>query len=80
MTKYFIAKAVKGQEYFFQTSSMIAVPNVSAHKICDVLNKMNYDLKEDQVWHMYENDPWYDNNIVKEIKKYGRVMKVRSRV
>ena len=78
MTKYFIARTHKGQEFILDRSLMIAVPTSTRQKICDSLNEMSYKLKEDQRWHVYENDWYYNDYISQEIKRYEKVMKVRS--
>ena len=76
MTEKFIAIAPKGQEFVFNKASMIAVPTSSAQKIADTLTELKYKLKEGQVWHVYDNDWYYDGYISSEIKKYGKKMPV----
>ena len=76
MTEKFIAIAPKGQEYIFNKASMIAVPTPTAQKIADALTEMKYKLKEGQVWHVYDNDWYYNDYIGSEIKKYGKRMPV----
>ena len=67
MTEKFIAIAPKGAEYLYRRSSMIAVPKSSAIKIMTTLNSLKYQLKDGEVWHIYDND-WYTNDyITKEI-------------
>ena len=41
-TNKFLAVSVKGQEFLFDKSRTIAVPDTSAQKICDTLNNMVY--------------------------------------
>lgn len=76
MTKKFIAPAIKGKEFIFHSNNMIAVPTSSAKKIADALTRAGYKLKDGEVWHIYDNDPYYDNMISSEIKQYGRRMKI----
>jgi signal recognition particle subunit SEC65 len=76
MTEKFIAIAPKGQEFIFNKASMIAVPTPSAQKIADTLTELKYKLKEGQVWHVYDNDWYYNDYISSEIKKYGKKMPV----
>ena len=76
MTEYFMARAKKGQEFMLDLSFMIAVPKTSRQKICDALNKLNYKLQKDQVWHVYHNDWYYNSHIIHQIKKYGKRMKI----
>lgn len=72
MTEKFIAIAVKGQEFVFKKSSMIAVPTQSAKKIADTLNELKYQLKSDnETWFVYDNDWYYDSCIAAEIKRYS---------
>ena len=76
MVSKFIAKAVKGQEFLFSKQSMIGVPSSSALKIATALNNMKYELKEGQVWHVYDNDYYYNDFIDREIKRYGKRMPI----
>lgn len=78
MTKYFVAKTTKGQEFLLDLDSLIAVPESSRQRICDALNNAKYRLKEGQIWHIYENDWYYNSHICHEIKRYGKTMKVRT--
>ena len=76
MTKKFIAVSKKGQEFVFDRRRMIAVPTSSAKKIADTLTELKYKLKEGEVWHVHDNDFYYNNMIDNEIKKYGKRMPV----
>lgn len=49
-----IAKTIKGQEFFHSVREMYEAPKSSASKICDVMNAMHFRLKEDEVWHVYD--------------------------
>lgn len=69
MQDNFVAIAVKGKEFLYKRSSMIAVPNGKANKVADVLNKQKYLINDDEVWHVYENDSYTNMNIGKEIKQ-----------
>ena len=75
MVKHFVAITDKGREFLYRKSSMIAVPTKSAMKIVELLNKANFELREGEVWHLYEND-WVSNDYIsREIKalRKGRV-------
>lgn len=72
MKAKFIAIANKGTEYLYKVSSMIAVPKNSAQWIADVLTKQRYQLKENEVWHVYDNDYYSDSMIAKEIRKANK--------
>ena len=76
MVSKFIAKAVQGQEFLFSRSSMIGVPASSALKIATALNNSKYELKEGQIWHVYDNDFYYNDFISREIKRYGKRMPI----
>lgn len=72
MTEKFIAIAPKGQEFVYRRSSMIAVPKTSAKAIADRLNELRYQLKDGEVWHIYDND-WYTNDYIdREIKRNSK--------
>ena len=69
MTEKFIAIAPKGKEFLYRRSSMIAVPTSSAKAIMNKLNEVKYELKDGEVWHIYDND-WYTNDYIdREIKR-----------
>lgn len=76
MKKNFIAIAVKGKEFLYKRSSMIAVPARSALKIRDLLNRNKFELRDGEVWHIYENDSFDNDYISREINSYrkGRVV------
>lgn len=78
MTQKFIAIANKGQEFSFKRSSMIAVPSSSAKKIADVLTDIRYKLNEGEVWHVYDNDYYYNDYIGSEIRRFGKSLKIYS--
>ena len=71
MTEKFIAIAPKGKEFVFKTSTMIAVPTSSAHKIAKTLNNLGYKLKDGETWHVYDNDSYYNDMIARQIKRYS---------
>ena len=72
MTKKFLAITTPGTEFIFRMSSAIAVPERSAGKILELLNKIEYKLKPGEVWHVYENDFYYNDRIENEIKRYSK--------
>lgn len=71
MTKKFIAIAPNGSEFVFNRHSMIAVPTSSAWKIAKLLTDMRYRLKANEVWHVYDNDMYYNDWIGLEIKRFS---------
>ena len=52
MTDNFVAIAIKGKEFFYKRSSMIAVPNGRALDVVNILNKKGYQLKDGETWHV----------------------------
>lgn len=73
MTKLFIAVACKEKPFMFDKSRMIAVPEKSAQQIADMLTKQGYKLKdrELEIWHVFNNDYYYNDYIGMEIKRYS---------
>ena len=67
----FIAIATKDKEFMFKTSTMIKVPTKSAQRIVEALNKTRYKLSDNEVWHIYDNDYYYNSKITKEIRRYS---------
>lgn len=77
MCRKFIARAVKGKEFLFSKATMIAVPESSAQKIADALNKVGYNLKQGEIWWVYDNDWYYNDYINYEIKSYSPKRNIR---
>lgn len=55
-----IAKGTRGAEFFYNPHSAHKVSRKSADTILSALNASNYDLKDSEVWHIYNVDS-YDN-------------------
>ena len=72
MKSKFIAIAPAGAEFTFKKSSMIAVPAASAARIAEDLTTQRYQLKPGEVWHVYENDFYYNDFIEREIRTYSK--------
>lgn len=53
-----IAKTIKGKEFIYSKTSAHNVSNASALKIRDALNSIKWQLKDDEIWHIYDVD-WY---------------------
>jgi hypothetical protein len=53
-----IARAKKGAEFLYSYGSAHKVPKASARKICDALNRLQYGITEEQVWHVFEVDEY----------------------
>ena len=48
----FIAKAPIGKEFIYSKSSAMYVSKASANEICEQLNKIRYNLKDGEIWHI----------------------------
>lgn len=49
-----IAKTIAGKEFVYSRNSAHAVAKSSAQKICDALNRTRYNLKDGEIWHVYD--------------------------
>lgn len=73
----FIAKAPIGKEYIYSKSSAMYVSKASAQEICEKLNEIRYNLKDGEIWHIYDADGYENYFILNAIKKYkNRIIKV----
>lgn len=70
MSKFVIAKAVKGQEYRYASASVHAVSARSAAVIRDILNQSNYLLSAGEIWHIYEYNPMSSMAIFAETQRF----------
>lgn len=70
--KYFLAIAKEGAEYMFSKKIMIAVPEKSAGFLRDALNRSKKYLKPGEVWHIFENDYYYNDYINFKISQCRR--------
>lgn len=53
-----LAKAVKDHEFVYNIRSVHKVSKRSGQLICDELNRTRWNLKDGEVWHMYELDEY----------------------
>lgn len=53
-----LAKAIKGQEFFYSARSARKVSERSAKVILDIVNEYRFQLKENEVWHIYDVDQY----------------------
>ena len=73
----FIAKAPIGKEYVYNRESAMYVAKASAKEICEQLNKIRYNLKDGEIWHIYDASGYENYFILDVIKKYkNRIYKV----
>lgn len=49
-----LAKTIKGQEYLYSARSAHKVSARSAKTILDIVNEYRFQLKENEVWHIYD--------------------------
>ena len=56
-----LAKAIRGQEYLYSAKSAHEVSKAKAEKIKEVLNGLRWNLKDNEVWHVFEVDG-YDSS------------------
>lgn len=68
----FIAITVDGCEYMYSKGFMIAVPKTTAQAIADALNRIRYELKDNEKWWVYDNDFVTDDWIEYEIRRYSK--------
>lgn len=67
--KYFIAKTKKGCEFMHSKKDAFYTSAASRFLFCDMLNKKRYNLKDDELYHIYEVDYMSQFYIDKVIKK-----------
>jgi hypothetical protein len=69
-----IAKTRKGKEYMHSRSHAYFAYK-DADKICDALNKAEYQLKDGECWYVYDYDfsqTWYVEHVI-TLTKAGKV-------
>lgn len=52
------AKAAAGAEFMYNARSAHKVSKASGQRIVDALNRIGFDLKPGEVWHLYEVDQY----------------------
>lgn len=53
-----LAKAIKGQEFMYSIRSAHKVSARSATVILDIVNKYRFQLKDNEIWHIYDVDEY----------------------
>lgn len=53
-----LAKAIKGKEFMYNVRSAHKVSARSAMVILDIVNEYRFQLKENEVWHLYDVDEY----------------------
>lgn len=59
-----LARTYPGYEYMYSRRSAHAVPKASAAHIRDELNRISYNLRDGETWHIYTVDG-YDADIIR---------------
>ena len=55
-----VARAMKGKEFLYSAASAHRVAEKKAQIICEILNRAEYGITPEQVWHPFDVGP-YDN-------------------
>ena len=76
-----VARAIKGKEFLYSASSAHRVKPDNAQKICEALNREQYGITLEQVWHpfdvgMYDNAYAYGEMQGFQLRKDGTIRKV----
>ena len=76
-----IAKAIKGKEFLYSRNSAHSVSAAGAKAICDALNSARYQLKENEIWHVFDCG-WYEKEYTaagyqKFARRQGRIYEGR---
>jgi len=79
-----VARAIKGQEFLYSAASAHRVAENKAQKIADALNRAQYGITTEQVWHvfdvgMYDNAYAYGEMQGFQMRKDGTIRKVGRR-
>lgn len=53
-----IAKTMEGNEYLYSKLASYKVAEKSAKAICKVLNDCKWQLKDGEIWHIYDVGEW----------------------
>ena len=49
-----VAKAIKGKEFLYDASTAYQVPKSRANEIVERLNRVTFQLRPGEVWHVYD--------------------------
>ena len=76
-----VARAVKGKEFLYSAASAHRVTEKKAQTIADALNRAQYGITPEQVWHvfdvgMYDNAYAYGEMQGFQMRKDGTIRKV----
>ena len=66
-----LARAKVGSEYMYTVNSVHKVPKASARKIMDILNDVRWNLKDGEIWHIYEIDEYDSVYIYAETQRFS---------
>lgn len=77
-----IAKTLKGKEFIYSKTHCYRVSEKGAVDICNALNEIRYNLKEGEIWHIYNCGSYeldFTNAGVQKLTRYkGTIKAVRS--
>lgn len=76
--KKLIAKTQTGKEFFHSKTNAFFASEASAQKIADILNKNNYQLKEGEIWHVYDFDYTQEFYVTSKLYMYKGSVKAKS--
>lgn len=73
--KKIIAKTISGAEYIYSKLETYQVSNKSADIICQSMNRAKYNLKNNEIWHIYTvSDYTYKNmTMFRAIINHGKI-------
>lgn len=65
-----VAISVKGQEFLYKPRTAHKVSNKSANYICAELNRVQYKIDDNHVWHIHEVDEYDDASVYAEEQSF----------
>lgn len=78
---FIVAKTNKGTEYLYDVLSSHKVSKAAKNIICNSLNDNKYNIKNNEIWHIYEIDKYdnaYDVASYQEMKLYKNRIRIYS--
>lgn len=78
-----IAKTIDGKEFVYSQEDAYEVSDAGAKEICAALNRMKWDLKDGQKWHIYDLG-WYEREYTnagyQKLTRYRGTIRVKRGV
>lgn len=72
-----IAKTVNGTEYLHSRKDCAFVSDTSARKICEVMNREKFRLKENEIWFVYDYDFTMSDYCEYKLSIYKGIVKMK---